>query len=283
MKYYINLICICLFFVCCSKTGNKTGNSPDLGNLPVTSAVGPAVAPENLRIKILGNKAIFLQPEDHFQYDSMGRVASVIDSFTIQVASANIYPGIPTYSGSSTVPVNISYYWTYWYNGILEPPNLTRSKLFSSNSSGQIVSIFDDSSKTTATFQYGNSYIVTKFFETIQSQTIYYDSAVLSADHDISAEYRIHLDDTLPATRYDTLKYNYTSYLNPEFYVSLFEYPAYFNLGVPLVVVSKHLPSSVFGTLESSTAIYSYQTDNQGRATAQMDGKGNIIKTYSYY
>ncbi len=281
MKFNLCVICFSLFLFCCSKTGNKTTNNTDSQTLGKIT-----VAPENLRIKILGNKAIYLQPEDHFQYDSIGRVASARDSLTAQQASANVYPSIPTYSGNSAIPDILNYYWICWNCGLHVgpyPPIDTRR--YSNNSFGQIIAISSDSSSVNATFLYGNRYIVTRYFDKIQSKTIYYDSALFSTSDDISTEYQMVLEDTLAGPRYDTLSYTYTNYPNPEFYVSLFEYPAHFYAAVPLLTVSRHLPSSVIeiSALSNTAAIYSYQTDNQGRALAQIDGKGNIIKTYSYY
>jgi hypothetical protein len=134
-----------------------------------------------------------------------------------------------------------------------------------------------------ATFQYGNNYIVAKYFDKKQSAIMYYDSALFNADDDISSEYKIDFYDSLPAIYSDTLTYSYTNYLNPEFYISQFEYPTHFHYNVPLLAVSRHFPSGVIGTMNGSTASYTYQTDNQERVLVQIDGKGNPIKTYSYY
>jgi hypothetical protein len=279
VKRYISVICFSLFFICCSKTGNKTNNSTDSNGLGKIT-----VAPENLRIKILGHNAIFLQPEDHFQYDGIGRVTSARDSLTAQQVSGNVYPSIPTYSGNNTIPDIINYYWICWNCGLhVGPDPPIDSRRYSSNSFGQIIAISSDSSYLNATFLYGNRYIVTRYFDKIQSKTIYYDSALFSASDDISTEYQMFLEDTVAGPKYDTLSYTYTNYPNPEFYVSLIEYPAHFYAAVPLLTVSRHMPSSVVSPWASSPTSYSYQTDNQGRPLAQIDGKGNIIRTYSYY
>ena len=277
-KMFTAFVCL-LFFICCSKTGNKTNDNTDSNMLGKITVV-----PDNLRIKILGHKAIFLQPEDHFQYDGIGRVASVRDSLTAQQASANVYPSIPKYSGNSTIPDIINYYWVCWNCGVQvgsSPP--VDSRRYSSNSFGQIIAISSDSSSFKATFLYGNRLIVTRCFDKNKSKTIYYDSALFNASDDISTEYQMFLEDTLAGPRYDTLSYSYTNYPNPEFYVSLFENPTYFSAGVPALAVSRHMPSSVISPWESSPASYSYQTDSQGRPLVQMDGKGNTVKTYSYY
>lgn len=276
MKYYISLICLSVFFICCSKTGNMNNtDSKILGSI--------AVAPENLRIKVLGNTAMFGQPEEHFMYDNMGRVSSGIDSFTLQTLSANAYPSIPIYSGNNRIPDKINIYWTVWINGSNTGTNLISNLLYSINSSGQIVGISSDSTHMTASFQYGDRYIVTKHFDKIQSATIYYDSALFNSDNDLTTEYKVYLTDTVPATRYDTLNYSYTNYVNPEFYVSQFEYPTNFYASVPPLTVSRHLPSGVVRAQQSSTTNYTYQTDSQGRALSQKDGQGNLIKTYTYY
>jgi len=277
-KTFTGFLCL-LFFICCSKTGNKTNDSTNshlLGKI--------TVPPENLKIKILGHPAIFLQPEDHFQYDGIGRITSVRDSLTAQTANANVYPSIPTYTGNNTIPDIINYYWICWNCGLhVGPYPPTDSRVFSSNSFGQIIAISSDSFYLNATFLYGDRYIVTKYYDEKQSKTLYYDSALFNVSDDISTEYQMFLEDTLAGPRYDTLSYTYTNYPNPEFYVSLFEYPAHFYASVPLLTVSRHMPSSVISPWISSATTYSYQIDNQGRPLVQIDGKGNTIRTYSYY
>jgi hypothetical protein len=279
MKFYLCVIFFSILFPCCSKTGNAIKN---VGDVQILGTI--AIGPENLRLKMLGNNSDFLQPEDFFDYDNSGRISSAIDSLTLQPASANTYSSICIYSGNGNIPVKINRYWIYWMNGLQSTPYLTGNYIFSSNTSGQITAISSDSSSISATFWYGNNYMVTQYFRKNQSARIYYDSALISANSDVMVEYKIYSDSSFSTnTSYDTLTYHYTSNLNPEYYVSLFEDPTFFYLGVPVFVVSNHMPSNMTSTLSNSSVNYTYQTDNQGRVTSQMDGTGKLIKTYSYF
>ena len=156
MKYYFYLICFSLLLSSCSKTGNT--NITDLKTLGTIT-----VAPENFRLKILGNKSVYLQPEDHFQYDNIGRVSSATDSLTVQSGSSNIYPSIATYAVNNTIPVKLDRYWIFWMNGLQSTPYLTGSYSFSSNSLGQIITISSDSSTINATFHFPMHFFIINF------------------------------------------------------------------------------------------------------------------------
>jgi hypothetical protein len=276
MKSFFCLLVLGIFSFSCSKHENfGSMNSEIMGVIKV--------APQNFRLKTLENKSVFLQPEEHFQYDNYGRVSVAADSLTAQPASENVYTTIPVYVGNNVMPLKMSRYWTFWMNGIQSTPFLTEGNTFSYNSSGQVVTILPDSSSINETFQYSASYIIIRHFRKGVSAEIYYDSALTNNDHNIIKEFRMYSDSLVGPIGGDTLTYKYTSSLNPEYYVPLFEDYVISYLEVPVVAVSKHLPESIISTTTSESVSYAYQNDNQGRVLTQTDDKGNLIKTYSYY